>query len=170
METSAPLVKKQLTAKARIPFMELVAITAAIMALNALAIDMMLPALGQIGTELRITHDNDRQLIVVIYILANGVAQLFFGPLVDHFGRKRVLMWALAGYLVGSLLSIVASTFTLLLAARAFQGVANAAARVAIITIVRDQYSGRKMAEVMSMAITILMAAPILAPGIGQLV
>ncbi|WP_425410710.1 multidrug effflux MFS transporter [Hyphococcus sp.] len=154
----------------RIPFGELVAITAAVMALNALAIDMMLPALGRIGDELGAAHDNDRQLIIVVYVLGNGIAQLFFGPIVDRFGRKKVLMWSLAGYAVGSILSIFATSFTLLLAARAFQGVATAATRVSVIASVRDQCSGRRMAEVMSLAITIFMAAPILAPGFGQLI
>ncbi|MEZ5927517.1 MAG: multidrug effflux MFS transporter [Parvularculaceae bacterium] len=153
----------------RLPFPELVALTAAFMALNALAVDMMLPALGIIGTELGAAQDNDRQLIIVVYLLGNGIAQLFFGPLVDHFGRRRVLLWALGGYIVGSALSIVASSFTLLLAARAFQGVTTAATRVASIALVRDQCSGRRMAEVMSLAITIFMAAPILAPSFGQL-
>ncbi len=154
----------------KIAFPELVAIVAAVMALNALAIDMMLPALGQIGDDLGATRDNDRQLIIVVYILGNGIAQLFFGPIVDRFGRKRVLMWSLGGYIIGSALSVMASSFTLLLAARAFQGVTTAATRVAAIAIVRDQCSGRRMAEVMSLAITIFMAAPILAPGFGQLI
>lgn len=98
-------------ARVKIGFTELVALTAGVMALNALAIDMMLPALGQIGAELNAAHDNDRQLIIVVYVISNGIAQLFFGPLVDRFGRKPVLMWALAGYVVGCLLSIVAASF-----------------------------------------------------------
>ncbi len=151
-------------------FAELVAFTAAVMALNALAIDMMLPALGIIGEELNVANDNDRQLIVAVYVVGTGVAQLFFGPIVDRFGRRKVLLLSLVGYVVASMLSIVASSFTLLLAARAFQGVTTAATRVAIIASVRDQVSGRRMAEVMSLAITIFMAAPILAPGFGQLV
>lgn len=154
----------------RIPFAELVALTAAFMALNALAVDMMLPALGLIGEELGAGEGNDRQLIIVVYVIGNGVAQLFFGPVVDHFGRRRVLLWALAGYIAGSLLSIFASSFSLLLAARAFQGAATAATRVASVAVVRDQCSGRRMAEAMSLAITIFMAAPILAPSFGQLV
>ncbi len=152
-----------------LPFVELVAIVAAAMALNALAVDMMLPALGIIGDELGAAHPNDRQLIIIVYVLANGIAQLFFGPIVDRFGRKRVLMWSLAGYTVGSLLCVVAPSFMLLLAARAFQGIATAATRVSAVAVVRDQCSGRRMAEVMSLAITIFMAAPILAPGIGQI-
>ena len=153
-----------------IAFPELVAIIASVMALNALAIDIMLPALGQIGDDLGAARDNDRQLIVVVYVLGNGIAQLFFGPMVDRFGRKRVLMWALGGYVLGSALSVIASSFSLLLAARAFQGVTTAAARVSAIATVRDQCSGRRMAEVMSLAITIFMAAPILAPSFGQLI
>ncbi|NNL88906.1 MAG: multidrug effflux MFS transporter [Marinicaulis sp.] len=150
--------------------MELVAIIAAVMALNALAIDMMLPALGIIGDELGAAEGNDRQRIIVYYVLANGVGQLIFGPLVDRFGRRPVLIVSLIGYVVGSALSIFASTFSILLAARAFQGIATAAARVSAIAIVRDQCSGRKMAQVMSLAITIFMAAPILAPSFGQLI
>ncbi|MBI1365050.1 MAG: MFS transporter [Alphaproteobacteria bacterium] len=157
-------------AKSRLSFPELVAVTAAAMALNSLAIDMMLPAIGVIGRALGAASENDRQLIVVVYVVGNGVAQLFFGPVVDHFGRRRVLLWSLVGYIAGSALSVAAGNFMLLLAARAFQGVATAATRVSIIAIVRDETSGRRMAEVMSLAITIFMAAPILAPSFGQLI
>jgi len=140
------------------------------MALNALAIDMMLPALGIIANELNIANANDRQLIVVIYVIGTGVAQLFFGPIVDRFGRRRVLLWALGCYIAASVFSIFAPTFSLLLIARGFQGVTTAATRVAILASVRDQVSGRRMSEVMSFAITIFMASPILAPGLGQLI
>lgn len=158
------------TQRPALSFPELVSIAAAVMALNAFAIDMMLPALGAIGKDLGAPTDNDRQLIIVYYILGNGIAQLFFGPIVDRFGRRPVLLFALGGYALGSLVSVFAGTFTIMLAARAFQGVATAATRVASIAIVRDMCSGRRMAEVMSFAITIFMAAPILAPSFGQLV
>ncbi len=151
-----------------IPYAELVAITGAVMALNALAIDMMLPALGVIGDALGAVNENDRQLVVVVYIIANGISQLFMGPVVDHVGRRKVLLAALAAYAIGSLLSVVAQSFTLLLAARIFQGAATAGARVAVLAMVRDRYAGADMARVMSVAITIFMAAPIFAPLIGQ--
>lgn len=149
-------------------FAELVAATGAVMALNALAIDMMLPALGVIGEALGAARENDRQMIVVVYIIANGVSQLFMGPIVDRFGRRRILLAALGAYAAGSLLSLVAQSFFLLLAARVFQGAATAGARVAMLAMVRDRYSGAEMARVMSVAITIFMAAPIFAPLIGQ--
>jgi DHA1 family bicyclomycin/chloramphenicol resistance-like MFS transporter len=151
-----------------IPYAELVAVTGAVMALNALAIDMMLPALGVIGDALGAERENDRQLIVIVYIIANGVSQLFMGPVVDRYGRRKVLLIALGAYAVGSLLSVVAQSFMLLLAARVFQGAATAGARVAVLAMVRDRYAGADMARVMSVAITIFMAAPIFAPLIGQ--
>ena len=149
-------------------YAELVAVAGAVMALNALAIDMMLPALGVIGEALGAAGENDRQLIVVVYIIANGVSQLFMGPIVDRFGRRKVLLASLGAYAVGSLLSVIAQSFLLLLAARVFQGAATAGARVAVLAMVRDRYSGAEMARVMSVAITIFMAAPIFAPLIGQ--
>lgn len=151
-------------------FPELVGLVAATFALNSLAIDMMLPALGIIGRELAAPAANDRQLVVTVYVIGNGAAQLFFGPLVDRYGRRRVILASLLGYALGSLLSITAGSFSLLLAARAFQGVSTAATRVALIAIVRDLTEGRRMAQVMSLAVTIFMAAPILAPSFGQLV
>lgn len=153
-----------------ISYAELVVVTGAVMALNALAIDMMLPALGLIGEALGAAAENDRQLVVVAYIVANGVSQLFMGPIVDRFGRRNVLLWALGAYAAGSLLSVIAQSFTLLIAARIFQGAATAGARVAVLAMVRDRYAGAEMARVMSVAITIFMAAPVFAPLIGQLI
>ncbi|MEM9262109.1 MAG: multidrug effflux MFS transporter [Pseudomonadota bacterium] len=151
-------------------FAELTAIAASVMALNALAIDMMLPALGRIGTDLGLTNPNDRQLIVGLYIIGNGVGQLFFGPLVDRWGRRRILLLSLVAYLIGSMLSLLASTFFLLIAARIFQGVATAGARVGVFAIIRDQYAGRRMAKLISIAVTLFMAIPIIAPSLGQAV
>lgn len=157
-------------APGRMPFAELVAFAAAVMALNALAIDMMLPALGVIARDLGAQQANDRQLVVVVYVVVNGVAQLVFGPIADRIGRRSLLLFALGGYCLASLLSVFAESFGALLAARAFQGATTAASRVAMTAMVRDHFSGRRMAEVMSLALTIFMAAPILAPGLGQLV
>ena len=106
--------------------------------------------------------------MIVVYIIANGFAQLFFGPIVDRFGRRPVMLWALSFYILASLWSIFASGFTFMLFARAVQGSATAATRVASIALVRDHVAGREMAKVMSLVITIFMAAPIIAPAIGQ--
>lgn len=149
---------------------ELVAMVAALSALNALAIDIMLPALPDIGRTFALANDNDRQLVVVAYIALFGVSQLVYGPLSDAFGRRSVLIYALSIYIVGGVLSVIAPSFELLLAARALQGAGAAATRVISTAVVRDLTEGRRMAQVMSMAFTIFMIVPIVAPGLGQLI
>jgi DHA1 family bicyclomycin/chloramphenicol resistance-like MFS transporter len=155
--------------RAALSTFELVAMVAALSALNALAIDVMLPALPDIGRAYQLTTDNDRQLVITAYVALFGVAQLVYGPLADAFGRRSVLLWALAIFMLGSVLCVFAPTFELLLAARALQGVGAAATRVIAVAVVRDLTEGRRMAQVMSMAMTVFMIVPIIAPGIGQL-
>jgi DHA1 family bicyclomycin/chloramphenicol resistance-like MFS transporter len=155
--------------RAALSTFELVAMVAALSALNALAIDVMLPALPDIGRAYQLTTDNDRQLVITAYVALFGVAQLVYGPLADAFGRRSVLLWALAIFMLGSVLCVFAPTFELLLAARALQGVGAAATRVIAVAVVRDLTEGRRMAQVMSMATTVFMIVPIIAPGIGQL-
>jgi DHA1 family bicyclomycin/chloramphenicol resistance-like MFS transporter len=148
---------------------ELVAMVASLSALNALAIDIMLPALPDIGADFALTNDNDRQLVIVSYVALFGVAQLIYGPLADAYGRRSVLLGALVIFIAGSALCVVAPNFELFLAARALQGVGAAATRVIAIAVVRDLTEGRRMAQIMSMAMTVFMIIPIIAPGIGQL-
>jgi DHA1 family bicyclomycin/chloramphenicol resistance-like MFS transporter len=143
---------------------------AALMASNALAIDAMLPALPAIGEALGVAEDNRRQLVITAYLIGFGVAQLGYGPLSDRFGRKGLLVAGLLFYGVFATAAGLAGSFTLLLAARAMQGVAAAATRVLVVSIVRDRYSGPAMARVMSLTMIVFMIVPILAPFFGQAV
>ncbi len=149
---------------------ELVAMVAALSALNALSIDVMLPALPNIGRDFAITAANDRQLVIVAYVALFGVSQLVYGPLADAFGRRSVLNWALGIFILGSVLCVIAPSFELFLLARALQGVGAAATRVIATAVVRDLTEGPRMAQVMSMAMTVFMIVPIVAPGLGQLI
>jgi len=151
-------------------FPEFVALIALMMALNALAIDAMLPALPAIGEALGVARENDRQWVVTAYLLGFGGAQLAYGPLADRYGRKPVLLVALCIYVVFSLLASVAPTFETLLLARIGTGVGAAATRVLAVSIVRDRYEGRTMARVMSLSFLVFLGVPILAPTVGQLV
>jgi len=157
-------------AGAPIGFVEFVALVAALMSLTALGIDSMLPALPAIGESLGVAAENDRQFIITAFLIGFGVAQLAHGPLADRFGRRTVLLWALAGYVVANILCAVSSSFTLLLVARVFGGSMIAASRVATVALVRDCYHGRAMARVMSIAFMVFMIVPVLAPTFGQTV
>ena len=147
---------------------EFVLLMAALMASNALAIDSMLPALPAIGDSLSVVEDNRRQLVITVYLLGFGLAQLIYGPLADRFGRKRLLVIGLALYAFFGLLAGLASSFALLLAARALQGVAAAATRVLVIAVIRDRYQGSGMARIMSIVMIVFMIVPVLAPTFGQ--
>jgi DHA1 family bicyclomycin/chloramphenicol resistance-like MFS transporter len=150
-------------------FREFVALIAGLMALNALAIDAMVPALPAIGRALHIATENERQLIVSFYMLGFGTTQILYGPLSDRYGRKPVLIASLILYLGFSLACAAAGSFVLLLAARLLQGAAAAASRVLTISIVRDRFDGARMARLMSLAFMVFLLMPVLAPSFGQL-
>ena len=150
-------------------FKEFVGLMAALMAINAIAIDAMLPALGQIGQALGVIHANERQWIITAYMLGYGATQIFYGTLADRFGRKPVLLCGLAGYTVFTLAIAASHSFEALLAGRALQGVAAASTRVVSVSVVRDCYAGRPMARVMSLALIVLIGVPVFAPSAGQL-
>jgi DHA1 family bicyclomycin/chloramphenicol resistance-like MFS transporter len=149
-------------------FGEFVALMAALMAVNALSIDAMLPVLPQIGRTLGLATENEQQWVITAYLLGFGGAQLAYGPLADHFGRKPVLLAGLVVYAAFSVLAAFATSLGMMILTRALAGVGAAATRVLAITIIRDFYSGRTMARVMSLAFIVFLAAPIVAPSLGQ--
>ena len=149
-------------------FREFVALIAALMALNALSIDTMLPALPAIGESLGVAG-NARQWVVTSYLLGFGVGQIVYGTLADRFGRRPVLLWAIAAYVLFSAIAAISASFALLLGARVLMGLASAASRVLSITIIRDCYVGRTMARVMSLAFIVFLAVPMMAPALGQI-
>ena len=148
---------------------EFIGLVAGLMALNALAIDIMLPALPYMGEALGVTDENERQLVIASYMFGFGFAQLAFGPLADRYGRRGPLLVGLAIYLVCAFAATFAPTFGVLLALRFVQGLGAAATRVIATSVVRDRFAGREMAEIMSLTFMVFMAIPIIAPGIGQI-
>jgi DHA1 family bicyclomycin/chloramphenicol resistance-like MFS transporter len=149
---------------------EFIAMMAALMALNALAIDIMLPGLQQIGASLGVEDPNHRQYVVSAYLFGFGIAQLFYGPLSDRFGRRKPLLIGLVIYVLSAVAVIFVPSFAALLVLRFVQGIGSAATRVISVSIVRDIYGGRAMAEVMSLIMMVFMIVPVVAPGLGQTV
>jgi DHA1 family bicyclomycin/chloramphenicol resistance-like MFS transporter len=145
-----------------------VVLMALMMALNATAIDIMLPALPAMRDALGIAEANAEQFVITAYLAGFGIGQFFMGALSDRFGRRAVLLAGLATYAIGALLSVVAPDYTMLLVARAAQGVGAASPRIMVTAVIRDCYTGRQMARVTSFAMMAFMAAPVFAPSIGQ--
>jgi len=151
-------------------FPEFVIVIASIMALNPIAMDMMLPALPNIASAFHITIANRPQMVLSIFLVGFGVGQFVMGPLSDRFGRRPILLGGMTIYCIASLLAIAAPSFETLLLARALQGLGTSATRVIATSIVRDCYAGRRMAGVMSLTMMVFIAVPVVAPSFGQAV
>ncbi|WP_091877533.1 multidrug effflux MFS transporter [Phyllobacterium sp. OV277] len=149
---------------------EFIGMMAMLMAINALAIDIMLPGLQQIGASLGVTNENHRQYVISAYLLGFSISQLFYGPISDRFGRRKPLLFGLAVYVIAATSAAFVPSFASLLFFRLIQGIGSAATRVITISIVRDVYGGRQMAEVMSLIMMVFMIVPVIAPGTGQAV
>lgn len=170
-----PLIKQGAHGRSVPSRTEMVVMVAALMALNALAIDIMLPALGEIASATGLTgaspeDANRQQLIIFAYILGFGAPQLFWGPISDRFGRRMPLSIGLIGYALTAVLCAALRDFHALLAARFLQGVFASGARLVAVSVVRDLYAGRRMAGFMSLVMTIFMIVPMIAPAMGQVV
>jgi DHA1 family bicyclomycin/chloramphenicol resistance-like MFS transporter len=151
-------------------FFEFVIIIASIMALNPFAMDMMLPALPNIAKAYHIVDANRPQEVLSTFLIGFGLGQFAMGPLSDRFGRRPVLLGGMAIYVIASLLAIGAPSFETVLLARALQGLGTSATRVIATSVVRDCYAGRRMASVMSLAMMVFIAVPVIAPSFGQAV
>ena len=151
-------------------FPEFIALLALLFSAIAFSIDSMLPALPQIATELTPDAVNNAQLVVLSFVLGLGFGTLCAGPISDAYGRKVVISGGIMLYVVGAALAYFAPTLELLLAARVVQGLGAAAPRIVSLAMIRDLYSGRMMAKVMSFVMMLFILMPAVAPSIGALI
>ena len=147
---------------------EFVAIMAMLFATIAISIDAMLPALPDIAASLSPDAPNAAQLVITSFVLGMGIGTLFAGPLSDAFGRKRIIMLGSALYAMAALACYFAPSLEILLAARIVQGIGAAAPRTVSIAMIRDLFSGREMAKIMSFVMMIFTVIPAVAPLMGQ--
>jgi len=147
---------------------EFVVLLATMISIVALSIDIMLPALDEIGHELNVANLNDAQLIITSLLLGFAVGQIVAGPVSDSIGRKPVIYIGYAIFIIGCLLSFYATSLTVMLIGRVLQGLGAASPRVVTMALVRDSYEGRAMARIMSIVMAVFILIPSIAPAIGQ--
>lgn len=147
---------------------EFVALMAFTMSLVALSIDAMLPAFPNMARDLGVTGANDIQLVVSTLFIGLATGQLFYGPLSDSIGRKPSIYIGFVLFILGSLLSMAASDFYLMLTGRLLQGIGAAGPRTVSVALIRDRFHGSEMAKVMSFIMTVFILVPIFAPALGQ--
>lgn len=151
-----------------LPVVEFVVLLALMISIVALSTDMMLPALGAIGSDLRVAVANDTQLVISALFLGFAAGQTLAGPISDSVGRKPVIYAGYLLFIAGCLLAIFSTSFTVMLAGRVMQGLGASAPRIVAVALVRDCYEGRVMARIMSIIMAIFIIVPVIAPSIGQ--
>lgn len=147
---------------------EFIAIMASLMAITSLAMDALLPALGEIGNSLGITQSNQNQLLITMIFLGLGIGQLLSGPLSDSLGRKPVIYIGFSIFIIGSILSVYADNLGTMITGRLIQGIGLSAPKSVSMAIVRDSYQGDVMAKIMSFVIVIFILVPTIAPAYGK--
>ncbi|UWF58279.1 multidrug effflux MFS transporter [Brucella sp. 2716] len=138
-------------------------------AIGPFAIDMYLPALPTIATDLR-AETGAVQMSLLAFFLALALAQLFCGPLSDMVGRKLPLYGGLVLFAIGSIGSALAANIDVLVLFRFVQGLGAAAGMVIPRAIVRDLHTGIEAARLMSLLMLVFSISPILAPLTGSVI
>ncbi|ATH78426.1 Bcr/CflA family drug resistance efflux transporter [Vreelandella venusta] len=143
-------------------------LVAANTALAPFAIDAYLPAMGVLAESIGASIHHT-ELSISMFLFGFALGQLCFGPLSDRMGRKPVLLSGLVVFMLASLMITTADSLTSLLAWRFVQALGGGACVVNSAAIVRDCFSGREAARVMSTMAMIMMLAPLVAPAVGSL-
>jgi DHA1 family bicyclomycin/chloramphenicol resistance-like MFS transporter len=147
----------------------IILILGALSTISPFAIDMYLPAFPQIADALH-TSTARISLSIASYFAGLAAGQLFYGPLLDRFGRKLPLYAGLILFIAASLLCLCSRTVEWLIAMRFVQAVGGCAAQVAGMAMVRDFFPARETAKIISLLILILSVSPLLAPSVGVFV
>lgn len=153
----------------RLPYWEFVILVSIMFGMIAFGTDTMLPAFPNIAKDLNLSNVNKAQLIISSFILGTGIGQLISGPISDTFGRKPIITIGLGIFIIACCIAYYAKSLELMLVARFIQGLGVSAPRTVTMALIRDLYSGRKMAQVMSLAMAIFVLVPALAPSLGQI-
>ncbi len=153
---------------------EVIAFLSCAMGLSALGVGLILPAFGEMRPVLGLAEDSNRLAgTITSYILGVSVGTLVYGPWSDRFGRKRALRAGFTVYVIGALgalTSVAAGSLTALFAAQFLWGVGASGPRVVALAIVRDLYSGDRMARIMSSVFAVFTIVPVFAPLAGSVV
>jgi len=149
---------------------EFIALMASLMSVVALAIDALLPALDIIGESILTKSAAENQLLITMIFLGLGFGPLFFGPLSDSIGRKPVVFIGFAFFILASIICVSAESLEMMIFGRILQGIGLSAPRTISIAIIRDKFSGDRMAKIMSFVVVVFLLIPIVAPAMGKFI
>lgn len=149
---------------------EFIALMALLTAMVALSIDAVLPALEPMAHDLSVVSRNDIQYVVGAFFIGTIFGQFIYGPVSDTIGRRKSLLSGIILFMIGSIICLIAPNLETMLIGRAMQGLGASGPRIMTMAMVRDKYTGREMARIMSIIMSCFILVPALAPSVGQLI
>ena len=144
----------------------LIFVVALIGMLAPFSIDTYLPSFPAIENDLLVTREVLTQSLSV-YLICFALATLIWGPMSDRFGRRPIILVSLMGYLCASILAALATSYEVLIMARALQGILVAGSMVASRAMIRDAFDRTEAQKAMALMMMLFSAAPAAAPIIG---
>ncbi|MEG3759444.1 Bcr/CflA family efflux MFS transporter [Pseudoalteromonas carrageenovora] len=146
----------------------LLPLLASIVAITPLAIDMYLPAMLVIANDLQTIMPNV-QISLSIYLAGYSLGMLFFGPIADQIGRRKLARIGLTLFGISSVALAFTTEIHTFWALRAVQAFTGAAATVVVPGVIRHIYQ-QNTAKGMSYVSMIMMVAPLVAPSVGSFI
>lgn len=144
-------------------------VLATLTALGPFSIDMYLSALPSMAKDLHVTTTSIASTLPA-YFMGLAFGQLIYGPLTDHFGRRKPLFIGLALYILASLVCVFATQLEVLIIARVAQALGGCVGVVVARSAIRDRLEGAEAAQAFSSLMAVQGLAPVLAPLFGSLV
>lgn len=143
-----------------------IAILVAVSAIGPLALNIFMPSMPGLP-EVFDTDYGTVQLTLSLYLTGLAVAQLFYGPLSDRFGRRPLLLGGLALFLIGTAAGYFSASIEMLIASRVLQAIGGCAGIVLTRAIVRDLFDRDRSASVIGYVSAAMVMAPMVAPLMG---
>lgn len=150
-----------------LPEGRLVLLLGALVAFGPLAIDLYLPALPAMAAGLGATP-HAVELSITVFLAGFALGMLFYGPISDRYGRRRVMLTGIALFCLASLACMLATSIEQLIAARLVQALGGGAASVLARAVVRDVFAGPEAIRKLSLMAMVTAVAPLVAPLIGS--
>jgi len=144
-------------------------ILGSVQAIMPMSIDLYLPALPTIANDLQVAAGSV-QFTVAVFMIGVALGQVVYGPITDKFGRKTPLLVGFGLYIIGAVICASAPTITWLVVGRFIQALGASAGAVISSAIARDLWSGKMLADRLSLLVLVLGVAPILAPSLGGVI
>lgn len=148
---------------------EFIALMAMMFATIAFSIDAMLPAIPRIANEITGGDRAKAAWVLTSFVAGMGLGTFFAGPLSDAFGRKVIVYVGAVIYILSAVAAWATSSLEWMLVARFIQGIGASGPRIVSLAIIRDLFVGREMARIVSIAMTIFILVPAIAPAMGAI-